>query len=306
MYSLTRRTTVLFVSWVLASVLAAQTRQATDAIFDPSADAKEDIAAAMEKAGFHHKRILLMFGGNWCAWSRKMHGTFKDSKVAAMLRNEYVLVKVNIPEDFKQNIKIAQKYESGIWDDGVPYLTILGSDGKVIAHKATKPLRTGSEVDASKVWSFLSKHKAGAPEAADVLAAARDKAKASRKMLFIHLGEPGQSWCRKLDEFLERKEIASIIAKDFVPVKIDLVRMKHGRLMADVIRQGRGSELPWFVFTDTDMKPLVTSDGPKGNVRFPVTEEDIDHFVGMLNKVRNVITDEDVIAIQKALSNKPR
>ena len=305
MYPFARHTTTFLVLLIVGNGLLAQAK-ATDAIFDPSADAKADIAAGMTKASVQHKRVLLMFGGNWCSWSKKMHGTFKDSKVAAMLRNEYVLVKVNIPEDFKKNIKVAQKYGSTIWDDGVPYLTILASDGKVIAHKATKPLRTGAEVDASKIWSFLNKHKAEAPDAVDVLAAARDKAKASRKLLFIHLGEPGQSWCRKLEEFLERKDIASILAKDFIPVKIDLTRMKHGRLMADLIRQGHGGDLPWFMFTDTDMKRLATSDGPKGNVRFPVTEDDIDHFIGMLNKVRKGIADEDVIAIQKALSQKPR
>jgi hypothetical protein len=178
------RSAVVLVSLVLVNGLLAQE------IFDATADAKKDIAEASAKASRDNKRVLLLFGGNWCPWSRKMHGTFKDRKVARMLRYEYVLVKVDIPKDFTKNGKVAREYKADIWDDGVPYLTILGSDGKVVARKATKPLRTGSEVDASKVWAFLDKNKAEPVDAADVLAAAQAKAKVSRKILFIHLGAP--------------------------------------------------------------------------------------------------------------------
>jgi len=84
-------------------------------------------------------------------------------------------------------------------------------------------------------------------------------------------------------------------------VKIDQDRMKHGRLMADVIRQGRGNSIPWFVFANTKMTPLVTSDGPQGNVGCPVEREEISHFVAMLHQVRKNMSEADVAAIQKAL-----
>lgn len=89
-------------------------------------------------------------------------------------------------------------------------------------------------------------------------------------------------------------------------MKIDQDRMKHGKLIAEVIRQGRRGGIPWFVFTGANMKPLVTSDGPKGNIGFPVRENEIDYFIVMLNKVRSHITDEDVLTIQKALTKKPK
>lgn len=79
--------------------------------------------------------------------------------------------------------------------------------------------------------------------------------------------------------------------------------MKHGSLMAAVIRQGRGRGIPWFVFTDRDMKPLVTSDGPKGNVGCPVREAEIAWFIEMLGKVRRNMTEADIAKIQKALED---
>jgi hypothetical protein len=84
-------------------------------------------------------------------------------------------------------------------------------------------------------------------------------------------------------------------------VKIDQDRMEHGSLMAAVIRQGRRGGIPWFVFTDAEMKPLVTSDGPEGNVGCPVMAEEISHFIDMLHKVRKNMSEGDVAAVQNAL-----
>ena len=91
------------------------------------------------------------------------------------------------------------------------------------------------------------------------------------------------------------------MAKDFIPVKIDQDRMEHGKMIAALIRQGQRGGIPWFVFTNDKLKPLVTSDGPKGNVGFPVKENEIAHFIAMLNKVRKQMSDADVATIQKAL-----
>lgn len=83
-------------------------------------------------------------------------------------------------------------------------------------------------------------------------------------------------------------------------MKIDQDRMEHGSLMAAVIRRGRGS-IPWFVFTDAEMKPLATSDGPEGNIGCPVMAKEISHFIDMLHKVRKNMNEADVAAVQNAL-----
>ncbi len=72
------------------------------------------------------------------------------------------------------------------------------------------------------------------------------------------------------------------------------------------MRKGKGGGIPWFVFTDASLTRLVTSDGPKGNVGFPVKDDEIAHFVAMLHKVRKKITKEDVTVIEMALRDKPK
>ena len=49
----------------LAVVASAQTPPGRRALYDESADARADIAKAVAYGQRDHKRIILVFGGNW-------------------------------------------------------------------------------------------------------------------------------------------------------------------------------------------------------------------------------------------------
>ncbi len=49
-------------------------------IYDKAADANVQLARAAERAKHGDKRILLMFGGDWCGWCHKLHGLFKTNR----------------------------------------------------------------------------------------------------------------------------------------------------------------------------------------------------------------------------------
>src|SRR5262245_55240495 len=49
-------------------------------IYDTKADAKQLIAKAVAKAKSENTRVLVMFGGNWCGWCHKLHGTLKSDQ----------------------------------------------------------------------------------------------------------------------------------------------------------------------------------------------------------------------------------
>ena len=52
-------------------------------IYDKAADAKVQVAKAGERAKHGDKRILLMFGGDWCGWCHKLHDLFKTNREVA-------------------------------------------------------------------------------------------------------------------------------------------------------------------------------------------------------------------------------
>ena len=62
--------------------------------------------------------------------------------------------------------------------------------------------------------------------------------------------------------------------------------------------------VPWCTILDKDGKEIINSDGPLGNIGFPVgNEEGINHFISMLEKSRKNLTDEDLLTLQKSLAS---
>ncbi|WP_417470929.1 thioredoxin family protein [Maricaulis sp.] len=60
------------------------------AAFDQNYSAMAEVDAALEEALAQDKRLLLVFGANWCHDSRGLVGHFQDPELAATLRDHYV------------------------------------------------------------------------------------------------------------------------------------------------------------------------------------------------------------------------
>ncbi len=160
------------------------------AVYDVNADAAADIAAAVARAGKDHKRVMVVFGGNWCGWCVKLDQFFKkDRLVARTVRYEYELVKVDIGH-FDKNMSITEKYGAKLKKQGVPYITVLDGSGKVVANQNTGDLEEGDHHDSAKVEKFLQEQKAPPEDAEEVLAAALKQAKKDGRKVLLHLGAP--------------------------------------------------------------------------------------------------------------------
>ena len=62
-------------------------------IFDPRTKAEDLITQAVTRATREDKRILLLFGANWCPWCRRLHAALStESAVRQKLQQKFVLV----------------------------------------------------------------------------------------------------------------------------------------------------------------------------------------------------------------------
>jgi thioredoxin-related protein len=268
-------------------------------IYNEKADAKADIDAALKTAKIQVKRVLMIWGGNWCGWCYKLHDVFEDDPdCAKIILDEFVVV----PVDIKTNKTLYDHYVKRADQGGFPFLTVLSADGKVLTNQKSDPLEAGPRHDVKKVRAFLEKWSLPTRDAEKVLADGLSQAKRESKRVFLHVGAPWCGWCRVLDRFLY--DNADLFAADFVNLKIDEDRMQHAN---NVIKRYRvsqnGGGIPWMAILDADGKLLVTSDAPKsGNIGFPGEPEGIRHFMGMLQKTIQRTTPQQLALIEKKLN----
>jgi hypothetical protein len=99
--------------------------------------------------------------------------------------------------------------------------------------------------------------------------------------------------------------VAPVLAKEFVSLKIEADRMAGGSEMLKRYQADEGG-IPWFVFLDGDGKAGATSDGAKGNVGFPAAPHEIAHFRTMLEQAKRKLSDADVSALVASLEEANR
>ena len=143
---------------LLAAMLPAQAPiAAKPAIYDPAADVKAQISAAVKRAGAEERNVLLMFGGNWCPWCHRLHELFAtDAAIKKVLAERYVVLLVDVGEKPGQplNQDLVDLYR--IKGFGFPALAVLDKQGKLLCTQSTGVLEKGKGHDPAKVLAFLT------------------------------------------------------------------------------------------------------------------------------------------------------
>jgi thiol:disulfide interchange protein len=99
-------------------------------LYPANADAKKEIDEALTLAATDHKRVLLLFGGNWCYDCHVLDRALHDGAAGKIVSESFLLVHVDIGE-VNKNLDLAKQYKIPL-EKGVPAVAILGSDGKLL------------------------------------------------------------------------------------------------------------------------------------------------------------------------------
>jgi hypothetical protein len=123
---------------------------------DPES-APAEIASALAAAKKDHKRVLLVFGGNWCYDCHVLDATFHLKAIAPLVNDNYHVVHVNVG-DYDKNLDLAKKYEIPL-DKGVPSLAILDPDAHLVVSQKKGEFESTFKIGPEDVVQFLKQWK---------------------------------------------------------------------------------------------------------------------------------------------------
>jgi hypothetical protein len=121
-------------------------------------EAEADLKAGLAKAAKEHKRVIVVFGGNWCYDCHVLDTTFHSKSFAPLVDSNYVVVHINIGDDGKDNWPLAARLGVAL-DKGVPSLGVLQPDGKVVYAQKNGEFESTVKIGPEDVRAFLEKWK---------------------------------------------------------------------------------------------------------------------------------------------------
>lgn len=126
-------------------------------LYPADANARAEIKEAEEKAAKEHKRLLLVFGANWCFDCHVLDLAFQRPDLAPLVAN-YEVVHVDIGPDGKKNADVAEQFDVPL-DKGVPAMAVVDADGKVVVSDKSGEVEDARGLAPEYLAEFLNKWK---------------------------------------------------------------------------------------------------------------------------------------------------
>ena len=143
-----------------SAVCFSQTVKKDKDIYNEKADARAEIKEALERATAEHKRVILVFGANWCFDCHVPDTAFHRSDLAPILAANYEVVHVDIGRGEK-NQDLMTKYEVPM-KRGIPGLAVLDADGNLVYSQKNGEFENARALAPEDFLAFLNKWKPGA------------------------------------------------------------------------------------------------------------------------------------------------
>jgi thioredoxin 1 len=124
-------------------------------LYPANADAVAEIREAIAAAGKENKRILLVFGGNWCSDCHVLDNAFHRPRIAPLLDSNFLVVHVDVGE-YTKNLDLAEKYHVDL-KKGVPSIAVLNGNGSFLY--STSEFEKARVLSEEDVIQFLEKWK---------------------------------------------------------------------------------------------------------------------------------------------------
>ncbi len=122
--------------------------------YDTAADPQQDLVAAMTEARKTGKRVLVVFGANWCPDCRVLdHEFHAGGKTAELVAARYEVVKVDVG-DFDRNLDFAKLYGEPI-RKGIPSVVVVTPQNQVVYQTEAGELADARSMGVDGIYTFF-------------------------------------------------------------------------------------------------------------------------------------------------------
>lgn len=123
----------------------------------PDVDAKAEIHEAVARAVREHKRIILVFGANWCYDCHVLDYALHQPGVAKITYTNFIVIHVDTGEANK-NMDLVAQYKVPL-NKGIPALAVLNSDGSLLYSQQNGEFENARAMDPDELTAFLNQWK---------------------------------------------------------------------------------------------------------------------------------------------------
>ncbi len=126
-------------------------------LYPAGVDARAEINEALEHASKEHKRVLVVFGANWCFDCHVLDLAFHRSDIELVLKRNYEVVHVDVGEGNK-NQDLMTQYQVPM-ARGIPGLAVLDGGGKLLFSQKNGEFEKARALAPEDLLQFLNKWK---------------------------------------------------------------------------------------------------------------------------------------------------
>lgn len=127
-------------------------------LYPANADAHAEITEAEERAAAQHKRLLLVFGANWCFDCHVLDLAFQGPDLAPIVNANYEVVHIDLGENEEKNADLVREYDIPL-NKGIPALAVAESDGKLVVSQKNGEFEDARGQTPEALAEFLNKWK---------------------------------------------------------------------------------------------------------------------------------------------------
>jgi len=149
----------------LPKIQLPQPSKPNTSLYPAPGEAAAELKAALAAAKADHKRVLVIFGANWCYDCHVLDTTLRSPKVAPLVAANYHVLHINIG-DHDANGDLAERFQVPL-KKGIPGLAVLDGDGQVVTSLKNGEFESAAKIGMSDVTDFLERWKPGAKTAAN-------------------------------------------------------------------------------------------------------------------------------------------